>query len=227
MPNRGSVTALIVAGGLGTRMNAGVPKQFLPLKGKPVVQWSLECFEQTPGVDKIVLVLPHDWVDEGRDKLISFDPEKPFAIVAGGNTRQESVAAGIEVVKDEDGWLIIHDGARPGITPELVSQSLESARKLGNAVCAIPSTDTLVRAADGAVVENLDRSQIFRVQTPQIFRLSKMRMALENASRKGIVATDDAGLIRELGEKIFLVDGSELNSKVTRPEDLNLLEALL
>lgn len=227
MPDKSSVTAIIVAGGLGTRMNAGVPKQFMLLKGKPVVQWSLECFEQTPIIDKIVLVLPRAWVDEGRDKLISFDPIKPFAIVAGGNTRQESVKAGIDAISDREGWVIIHDGARPGVSPELVTSALNSAKKLGNAVCAIPSTDTLVRAAEGAVVENLDRSQIFRVQTPQIFRLSQMRRAIENAFSKGISATDDAGLIRELGEKIFLVDGSELNSKVTRPEDLFLLEALL
>lgn len=227
MPNRGSVTALIVAGGLGTRMNSGVPKQFLMLKGKPVVQWSLECFDQTPVIDKIVLVLPQAWVDEGRDKLISFDPEKPFAIVAGGNSRQESVKAGIDAIADAEGWVVIHDGARPGISPELVINALESARKLGNAVCAIPSTDTLVKAADGKVLENLDRTEIFRVQTPQIFRLSQMRKAIEHAIKNSIVATDDAGLIRELGEKVFLVNGSELNSKVTRPEDLYLLEALL
>lgn len=227
MPNRGSVTALIVAGGLGTRMNSGVPKQFLMLKGKPVVQWSLECFDQTPVIDKIVLVLPQAWVDEGRDKLISFDPEKPFAIVAGGSSRQESVKAGIDAIADAEGWVVIHDGARPGISPELVINALESARKLGNAVCAIPSTDTLVKAADGKVLENLDRTEIFRVQTPQIFRLSQMRKAIEHAIKNSIVATDDAGLIRELGEKVFLVNGSELNSKVTRPEDLYLLEALL
>ena len=227
MPNRGAVTALIVAGGLGTRMNSSVPKQFMALKGKPVVQWSLECFDQTPEVDRIVLVLPEEWLDEGRDKLISFDPIKPFKIVAGGLRRQDSVKAGIDAISEAEGWVVIHDGARPGISPELVSSALASAKKLGNAVCAIPSSDTLVRVVKGAVVENLDRSEIFRIQTPQIFPLSKMRLALDNAEKKNIRATDDAGLIRELGEKVFLVDGSELNNKVTKPEDLNILEALL
>jgi 2-C-methyl-D-erythritol 4-phosphate cytidylyltransferase len=227
MPNKGSVTALIVAAGMGTRMNLGVPKQFLMLKGKPVVQWSLECFDQIAEIDRIILVLPQDWVDEGRDKLISFDPEKNFMIVAGGARRQDSVKAGIDAIREEDGWIIIHDGARPGISPDLVSSALEKARKLGNAVCAIPSNDTLVRVIDGAVIENLNRNEVFRIQTPQIFRLAKMRQALQNAIAKNITATDDAGLIRETGEKIFLVDGSELNTKVTRPEDLHIFEAIL
>ncbi len=227
MPNRSVVTALIVAGGLGTRMNSSVPKQFLPLKGKPVVQWSLECFNKTHVVDNIILVLPPDWVDEGRDKLISFDPARPFKIVAGGDRRQDSVKAGIDAIPNEEGWVIIHDGARPGISPELVVNAMESAKKNGNAVCAIPSCDTLVKVVKGKVTETLDRSQVYRVQTPQIFRLSKMRQALANAERNNITATDDASLVRETGEKIFLVDGSELNAKITRPEDLNILEALL
>ncbi|MDN5279786.1 MAG: 2-C-methyl-D-erythritol 4-phosphate cytidylyltransferase [Clostridiales bacterium] len=227
MPQKGSVTALIVAGGMGTRMNTMVPKQFLALKGKPVVQWSLECFDQTPGVDKIVLVLPNTWLDEGRDKLISFDPIKPFKIVAGGERRQDSVKAGLDSITDSEGWVIIHDGARPRITPDLISRALKTAKTMGNAVCAIPSHDTLVRVVDGKIVDSIDRNEIYRIQTPQIFKLSQMRKAIANAIENDISATDDAGLIRELGERINLVEGSELNSKVTRPEDLDILESLL
>lgn len=227
MPRKGLVTALIVAGGMGTRMNVTVPKQFLALKGKPVVQWSLECFDQTPSVDKIVLVLPENWLDEGRDKLISFNPEKPFKIVAGGERRQDSVKAGLDSIPESDGWVIIHDGARPGISPELVSNAMAKAIAKGNAVCAIPSHDTLVRVVDGDIVENVNRKEIFRIQTPQIFRLAQMRKAIENAIRNNIDATDDASLIRELGEKINLVEGSESNVKVTKPEDLEILESKL
>jgi 2-C-methyl-D-erythritol 4-phosphate cytidylyltransferase len=223
----GPVTALIVAGGMGVRMNSLVPKQFLLLKGKPVVQWSLECFAQTPSIEKLVLVFPGNWLDEGRDKLISFDPEKPFKIVAGGTRRQDSVEAGLNEIEDKDGWVIIHDGARPGITPELVTLALQQARLNGNAVCAIPSTDTLVKVVDGEMVETVNRQEIYRLQTPQIFRLSQMRRAIENAKEKQIRATDDSSLIRALGEKIFLVEGSELNTKVTRSEDLDILESLL
>ncbi len=227
MPHRGKVTALIVAGGMGQRMNAPVPKQFLLLKGKPVVQWSLECFAQTPSVDKIVLVFPKNWLDEGRDKLISFAPEKPFSIVAGGELRQDSVAAGLDAIKEKEGWVIIHDGARPGITPELVTLALQQARLNGNAVCAIPSTDTLVRVVDGELVEAVNRQEIYRLQTPQIFRLSQMRKAIEHARINKIKGTDDSSLVRALGEKIHLVEGSDLNSKVTRSEDLEMMESLL
>jgi 2-C-methyl-D-erythritol 4-phosphate cytidylyltransferase len=98
---------------------------------------------------------------------------------------------------------------------------------MGNAVCAIPSHDTLVRVVDGKIVDSIDRNEIYRIQTPQIFKLSQMRKAIANAIENDISATDDAGLIRELGERINLVEGSELNSKVTRPEDLDILESLL
>jgi 2-C-methyl-D-erythritol 4-phosphate cytidylyltransferase len=227
MPQTETVSAIIVAGGMGTRMNAPLPKQFLALKGKPVVQWSLECFDQLPFVDEIILVLPETWLDEGRDKLISFDPRKPFKIVSGGQRRQDSVKAGLDSVQNNDGWVIIHDGARPGITIELVSKAFEKARNLGNAVCAIPSNDTLVKVIEGKIVSSVNRKEIYRIQTPQIFRTGKMRKALENAIANNITATDDAGLIRKLGDEINLVEGCELNSKVTRAEDLEILETLL
>jgi 2-C-methyl-D-erythritol 4-phosphate cytidylyltransferase len=191
------------------------------------VQWSLECFDQLPFVDEIILVLPETWLDEGRDKLISFDPRKPFKIVSGGQRRQDSVKAGLDSVQNNDGWVIIHDGARPGITIELVSKAFEKARNLGNAVCAIPSNDTLVKVIEGKIVSSVNRKEIYRIQTPQIFRTGKMRKALENAIANNITATDDAGLIRKLGDEINLVEGCELNSKVTRAEDLEILETLL
>ncbi len=227
MEQADSVFAIVVAGGMGTRMNSGVPKQFLSLKGKPVVQWSLDCFNQTPEVEEIVLVLPESWLDEGRDKLIGFDPLKPFTLVVGGETRQESVAQGLASITAEDGWVIIHDGARPAISCELIVRTLKVAQEKGNAVCAVPSNDTLVKVADGQVVAQIDRNEIYRVQTPQIFRLAKLRKAIEFARQNGITGTDDSGLMREIGEVINLVDGTDLNVKITREDDLEILEALL
>jgi 2-C-methyl-D-erythritol 4-phosphate cytidylyltransferase len=222
-----SVFAVVVAGGMGTRMNAGVPKQFLSLKGKPVVQWSLDCFNQTPEVEEIVLVLPESWLDEGRDKLIGFDPLKPFSLVAGGETRQDSVSRGLDSIAAEDGWVIIHDGARPAISHELIIRTLKQAKERGNAVCAVPSNDTLVKVSNGQVVSQVDRNEIYRVQTPQIFRLAKIRKALEFARQNGISGTDDSSLMREIGETIHLVEGTDLNVKITREDDLEILEALL
>ena len=221
------VNAVVVAGGIGIRMKSEIPKQFLTLKGKPVVQWCLECFNQVDEIDEITLVLPKDWIDEGRDKLISFDPVKPFRIVAGGLRRQDSVSAGVDSIPNNDGWLIIHDAARPAITTELVNLLLEEASKKGNAVCAVPSHDTLIKVKNGKIVERVNRSEIFRVQTPQVFPYHTMKNAFLNADKKNITATDDSSLVIELGAEINLVSGSELNVKITRNEDLDILEAML
>lgn len=227
MSHTGPVVAVVVAGGMGCRMNSTVPKQFLLLHGKPVVQWSLECFDATPEIDRIVLVLPEDWLEEGQSKLASFQPHKHFKIVSGGARRQDSVQAGVNSIEAEDGWVAVHDAARPGITVAIASNAINQAFELGNAVCAMPSYDTLVRVVDDEIVGQINRNEVYRVQTPQIFRIPVLRRALENAARNNLEATDEAGMIRELGYKINLVEGSELNAKITRPEDLEMLEALL
>ena len=227
MPKTLPVSAIVVAGGMGSRMESQIPKQFMTLKGKPVVQWSLECFNQVEAVDNIILVLPKDWVAEGRDKLISFDPMKPFTIVVGGERRQDSVLAGIDEIKGNGGWVIIHDGARPAITPDLVENMLIEAKKNGNAVCAVPSHDTLIKVINGKIVGQVNRSEIYRVQTPQIFKVETMRKALSNALKMNFTGTDDSSLALEIGTDINLVAGSELNVKITQAADLEVLEAML
>ncbi len=227
MPERKNVAAVVVAGGLGQRMKAAVPKQFLLLHGRPVAQWSLECFDQTPEIGSIVLVLPEDWIEEGSKRLAGFKPGKPFKVVAGGVLRQDSVRAGLDAIEASEGWVAVHDAARPGITPSVVSNALNQAFSQGNAVCAMPSHDTLVRVVDGEIVGHLDRNEVFRIQTPQIFRLTILRQALINAAERGIVGTDEASLVRELGYRINLAEGSEINTKITTPEDLDMFEALL
>lgn len=227
MPDRKNVTAVVVAGGLGQRMKAAVPKQFLLLHGRPVVQWSLECFDQTPEIGSIVLVLPEDWIEDGRKRLAGFKPKKAFKVVAGGVLRQDSVRAGLDAIESMEGWVAVHDAARPGITPSVVSNALNQAFAQGNAVCAMPSHDTLVRVVDGEIVGQLDRNEVYRIQTPQIFRLAILRQALRNAADRGIVGTDEASLVRELGYRINLAEGSEINTKITTPEDLDMFEALL
>lgn len=227
MPEMKTVAAVVVAGGMGQRMKASIPKQFLPLKGRPVVQWSLECFDRTPEVNRIVLVLPEDWIEEGMQRLKDFKPGKKFVVVAGGVLRQDSVRAGIEALEAADGWVAVHDAARPGINPALVSNALNQAFVQGNAVCAMPSHDTLVRVVDGEIIGQLDRNEVYRIQTPQIFKISILRQALENAALKGLVGTDETSLVRDLGYKIYLAEGSEMSGKITTPEDLDMFESLL
>lgn len=221
------VAAVIVAGGLGQRMNSTVPKQFVLLKGRPVLQWSLEAFDKTSEISQIILVLPEDWKDEGMRILDGFKPEKDFKVVSGGKRRQDSVWNGILSVDPCCRWVAVHDGARPGINPELLSRSIKSAFLNGSAVCAIPSNDTLVRVCDGKYVEHIDRSQIFRMQTPQIFSLETLEKSFSYAERNGLNVTDEAGMVSAAGFNVSLVEGSETNIKVTRPDDLAILESIL
>ena len=220
-------SAIIVAGGLGHRMNSVLPKQFMLLCGKPVLQWSLECFSNTGSVEKIVLVLPEDWICDGKKYLSSFKTDKEFVITSGGKLRQDSVRNGLRAVGGDFDFVAVHDAARPGITPELVEKGFEMAFQKGNAVLAVPSYDTLAKVVDGEIVDNVDRNIIYRVQTPQIFSVKVLNEALDYALKENVIGTDEATLVRKLGYKVFMLEGSERVAKITTAEDLKKAEFLI
>jgi len=223
----GNAAAVVVAGGLGQRMNSTMPKQFVDLKGRPVIQWSLEAFDKTPAICQLILVLPDVWMEEGLRILSDFRPKKNFIAVPGGIRRQDSVFAGLKAVDQSCQWVAVHDGARPGVSVELLTRSLNSAFVNGSAVCAMPSNDTLVRVANGLYDSHIDRSEIFRMQTPQIFTRETLLKAFEYAEINNLTVTDEAGLVKAAGYNVMLTEGSESNLKVTRPEDLKILSAIL
>jgi len=218
---------VVVAGGSGTRMKTDLPKQFLELGGKTVLQWSLECFDAVPETVDITVVLPAVWIEEGKKRLAGWKQIHPVKYICGGMRRQDSVEAGVSSLPDDDGWVAVHDGARPAITPDIVRACLELAVEKGNASCAVPVSDTLVESTGGLVTGAVDRSKMFAMQTPQIFPVKLLREALARARADGVDATDDAGLVRRLGLPVFLAPGSPLNLKITRPEDLRLLASIL
>ncbi len=218
--------AIIVAGGLGHRMNSNLPKQFMSLCGKPVLQWSLECFNRVESVKKIILVLPEDWLDEGKKYLENFKPVKDFSIAVGGKLRQDSVYNGLKQVDNDFDFVAVHDAARPGITPELVEKGFKTANEKGNAIFAVPSYDTLAVVENEEIIDNADRNKIYRVQTPQIFNYKILKEALEKAINENVVGTDEATLVRRLGYKVFIVSGSEKMAKITTLEDLEKAEFL-
>ena len=219
--------AIIVAGGLGHRMKSNLPKQFMLLGGKPVVQWSLECFNAVKSVEKFVLVLPNDWIEEGKKYIASFKPEKDFVIATGGELRQDSVRKGLVAVGEGFDYIAVHDAARPGITPELAEKGFEMAREKGNAIFAVPSYDTLAVVKERIIIDNADRNIIYRVQTPQIFDYNILMKALYMAKKDNIVGTDEATLVRRLGEQVYIIIGNEKMSKITTSEDLEVAEFLL
>ncbi len=226
-PLKTPLHALVVAGGMGKRMGGKIPKQFLVLAGKIVLSWSLECFDSCPSVTSLTLVLPAEWIDEGRMRLADWKPRLPLRIVPGGEERQDSVFNGLSALPDEDGWVAVHDGARPAIKAEMVEDAFRFAVGRGNAVCAVPASDTLVLGESGRITGDLDRSKVHAIQTPQIFPVSVLKKAILSARETGFTGTDDSGLVRRLGCEVFLFPGSRKNLKLTLPEDIPLLEAAL
>jgi len=217
------VTAIIVAAGMGRRMGTAVPKQFLPLAGIPLVTHSLRAFQEHDQVERLVLVLPQEGQPSDLD-ISGFS--KLAAIVKGGDTRQASVAHGLQAAQ-EPGWVLIHDAARPLVSESLIRSVLKAAMEFGAAVPACRVGDTIKQVSGAAVSGTLARETLIQVQTPQAFRTELAMEAHEAARRDGFLGTDDAQLVERLGRKVVWVEGSAINLKVTTEDDLELAAALL
>ena len=223
------VIAIIPAGGSGRRMGAAVPKQFLMLANRPLVVHTLQVFERTPAVAEVILVVPRD--EQSRtltDVVERYGIKKVLKVVAGGETRQESVRQGLEATDETTDIVVIHDAVRPFVTEELVSRSIDVARENGAAVVAVPVRDTLKEvASDGRILRTVDRSNFWLAQTPQTFRRSLLSAAYQKAGHDRFHATDDAALVEHLGYQVRIVPGRWDNIKITTPDDLIMGEAIL
>ncbi len=218
-----SVGAIIVAGGQSTRMG-GVDKALVPVAGRPLLAWTLDPFLNSPLVDRVILVLRDDLLQPGEALLRHEGWSDRVTIVPGGPRRQDSVAAGLNAL-GACAWVLIHDGARPCLDPDLIAAALEAARATGAAAPGLPVSDTVKRVdAGGFVLETVPRDGLWTIQTPQAFRYAIMAAVYEGAPDE---ATDDAGLVERLGVPVRVFPGSPFNLKVTRPADLALAEAIL
>lgn len=215
--------AVIPAGGQGVRMGRKKPQ--IALAGRPVLGWTLDVFERLPAVRGVVVAVPQEDVATWRRRLRGY--RKVKAVVAGGAERQASVQQALEAVPAEVAWILVHDGVRPCITPDLARRVLDVAGEHGAAIAALPVSETLKRGVDEWVKETVDRTGLWAIQTPQAFRASLLREAHRRAAAEGIWATDDAALVEWLGAPVRLVPGLPGNVKITRPEDLRLARALL
>ena len=218
------VAAVIVAAGKGRRMGSPLPKQVLPLAGRPVVEHSVRAFQRCTDVDRIVLVIPSALRALFPLKLGTYD--KLASMVDGGETRQASVQRGLEAVGEAE-WTLVHDAARPLVTVDLIRRVLLAARNCGAAVPACAAQETLKRAEGDRVLETIPREGVIQVQTPQCFRTELLRRAHRAAETAGFVGTDDAQLVERLGEPIAWVEGMLWNLKVTAARDLRIAEAFL
>jgi 2-C-methyl-D-erythritol 4-phosphate cytidylyltransferase len=221
--------ALIPAAGRGRRMGCEVEKQFIQLAGKPLLAHTLACFEATPGIDRIVVIVPPGREVYCAEEIVAVEGFRKVAhIVAGADTRQRSVTAGFRCLGENVDVIVIHDGARPFVTPSLIQTSADLAFQHGSAIVAIPESDTLKRVSvDGTVVETVDRQQLWRAQTPQAFRRSILACALAHAEEHNLEATDEAALVESLSWPVRIIPGSLWNFKITTPDDLHLAKALL
>lgn len=212
------VTAIIMAAGTGSRMGAAVPKQFLKIKGRTVLERAVLPFENNGFVDDILVVCGQDFVPLCKRLCSAFS--KVRAIITGGEQRQDSVRNAINALEiGADGYVLIHDGARPFVTDEIICRVLAGAADAGAAVCAVPVKDTVRRITEEGST-TLDRSQLCNVQTPQGFKAAVIRDAFAAADSEGFVGTDDAGLAERAGYHVTLVEGSYDNIKITTREDM-------
>ena len=221
-------SAIIVAAGKSERMGAGTDKAFLSLGSRPLVAWSLLAFEQCPDIDQMVLVIRKEQQLAARSVAQMFGISKLRAIVAGGVRRQDSVANGLAALDPETRIVAVHDGARPCITSDLISETIRSAKRLGSGVAASRVVDTIKYVERGTAVDRtLERDKLWAVQTPQSFKLDLLRRAYAKVAERGAVVTDEAAAVELLGEPVRLVEWPKPNLKITTAEDLPLAAAVL
>lgn len=220
------ISAIIPAAGQGVRMGGAVPKQFLELHGKPILHHTLHAFEKCGMVGSVILVAPGKDVEPARREWLGRSTIVK-QVVPGGEKRQDSVYEGFKALATDTEIVIVHDGVRPFINRRMIRESVEAAREHGAAITAIPVSDTIKRVDRAGFVEHtVDRAGLWRVQTPQVFRYDLLRQALEKAFADSYYGTDEGSLIEYIGKAVKIVNGSELNIKITTPEDLILAEKI-
>ena len=218
---------IIVAGGKGLRMGGEVPKQFLPIGGKPVLMRTVEAFYQTDAETGIVLVLPQEQQSYWKNLCCQYDFRIPYILADGGCTRFHSVRNGLQVIPDEDSdsLIAVHDGVRPFVSPRVIQECFEAATRWGAVVPVLDMVDSVRQLSEDGSSMAVDRSCLKLVQTPQTFRAD----ILKNAYRQEFTErfTDDASVVEASGVSVALVSGNRENIKITTPFDLKVAEALL
>ena len=218
---------IIVAGGKGLRMGCEVPKQFLPIGGKPVLMRTVEAFYQTDAETGIVLVLPQEQQSYWKNLCCQYDFRIPYILADGGCTRFHSVRNGLQVIPDEDSdsLIAVHDGVRPFVSPRVIQECFEAATRWRAVVPVLDMVDSVRQLSEDGSSMAVDRSCLKLVQTPQTFRAD----ILKNAYRQEFTErfTDDASVVEASGVSVALVSGNRENIKITTPFDLKIAEALL
>lgn len=224
-----STAAVIVAAGSGVRMQSETPKQFLKLGGIPVVVRAIQAFCESAYIDRIVCVIRKGDEERYRAFQAKYAFSKPISLVTGGETRQESVLKGVESLKGTHiGYVAIHDGARPLVTPADIDRVCLAAYEYRAATAAWHATDTIkISGKDAFIASTPDRTTVWHATTPQVFEMNLYETAAYKAKEDGFITTDDNALCEHIGVPVKLIDCGKYNLKITEQEDLALAEAML
>ena len=215
-------------------MNLDIPKQFVNVKDKPLIVYTLEAFQNHPAIDSIVLVILESWMEIAESYAKQYNITKLQAIVPGGATGQDSIRNGLIAIRDggveSDGIVMVHDGNRCLVSAEIISDNIAGYHANGSAVAAIPCVEAVFRSNNDGLssTESIPREQLFRTQTPHTYSLEKLLWAHDEADKRGLANTAaSCVLMRELGEEVYFSAGSEQNLKITTMDDLYIFEAIL
>ena len=228
------VTAVLPAAGLGTRMGADTPKQFLALDGVPLLLFTLRRLAACPLITDFVIATRAEEIDSVAKSAEAEKFAQPVSVVRGGDTRQDSVANALAEVSPESEFILVHDAVRPLVTLSQIERVIAEAEACDAAILGIPAMDTVkeVKRASlptdvALVTATIPRERVVLAQTPQVFRASLLLEAFARARQDGVTASDEAGLVERLGRDVHVVVGAERNLKITRPGDMELAEFYL
>lgn len=216
--------AIIVAGGNGSRMNSAIPKQFIPIGGKPILMHTIQRFLDYSEKITVILVLPKDQMETWHALCKEYLFNHPILIAEGGKTRFESVKNGLSKIPTNNGLVAVQDGVRPFVSHKIIKDTYELALEKGNAITAVSLKDS-IRSIDGKKNKSEDRSKFKLIQTPQTFILSELKKAYQTEDNP--LFTDDASVLEQSGTPIYLAEGSYQNIKITTSEDLLYAETIL
>jgi len=230
----GQIIAILPAAGLGTRMGAETPKQFLELDGVPIAILAVRRIAFCAQVSQIIVATRQDGIAKLEERIHKENFKQPVRVIKGGDSRQDSVAEALKLVPDETELVLVHDAVRPFVAPEQVTRVIEEARRCKAAIVGIPAMDTVkeVKRAslpeDVALITNtIPRERVVLAQTPQVFETRLLKEAFARAAADGLNASDEAALVERLGYDVHVVHGSERNIKITKPADMDLARFIL
>lgn len=224
------VAAIIPAAGKGKRMGAGRPKQFLELKEKPILAFTLEAFEKAECINAVIVVAPPQDVDFCMENVVKrYGFRKVVVVLGGGERRQDSVRIGLEATGGRYELVVIHDGVRPFVRPDFIESIVAVAQDRGAVIAGIPANDTVKEINHGRRIKRTwSRESLWLAQTPQVFRYSILQEAHQRAREQGWKdVTDDAQLVERIGAAVYIMECSPLNIKVTTPSDLLIARAIM